>query len=581
MAEVIAGCLLFSRKVIFILVQFRCSLLSGLVGVFALVWLGFACVDLAISKHYGGWIFNLDDLSSLLKSLLRPRSITFRQLLWLVFPSLAVGLLLRTALMWAIPVGYFGDDSFSYYEFSQRLFDEGIVDLNEKRRWLYPIFLAFVDLLPGPGWTAVPLIQHLIGLFTVLGIGWCSAQLAIRPLIVVPLVTALAAIWPRTLWYEHEFIAESWLLAAFVAVLALLLTPGIVRSRYGLIALMFAFVLLAGMKGSGRFLWMGSVMSLFLLHQNPRRWLWGKISLVMAAISIFFVATIGKSAQGDWLALSSALPLVRIEGDPYPHYRNDLKPQIFEARQYGDDYPWVVKVYKKRLSTSSPDVIGPDWVQLKDDNQKFSTVSRAFWVDGVLRQPVRFAGMTWKTMLIALSGSILNPRLDPQQFWQRQEGKIMKRWRREPQYFNRLFGMEHQSFRPSLFKSKNRQFAMLPVMFWLDRHLSWLGRSPISSFSGTGSKGGFPSFVPQPLGVTALLGMVFGAVCSRKNLQCFALFLPLVLYMFGTFAVGDAVRRYLQPVEWIGFIFVGVFFDRLIHFGCDMLSAFKAQRAAF
>ena len=186
--------------------------------------------------------------------------------------------------------------------------------LNEKRRWLYPIFLAFVDVLPGPGWTAVPLIQHVIGLFTVLGIGWCSAQLAIRPLIVVPLVTALAAIWPRTLWYEHEFIAESLLLAAFVAVLALLLTPGIVRSRFGLFALMFAFAILAGMKGSGRFLWMGSVMSLFLLHQNPRRWLWGKLSLVMAAISIFFVATIGKSAQGDWLALSSDYHLCVLRG---------------------------------------------------------------------------------------------------------------------------------------------------------------------------------------------------------------------------------------------------------------------------
>ena len=523
-------------------------------------------------------MFNFDDLSSLLKSLLRPGSITFRQLLWLALPSLAIGLLFRGAMMLAIPVGYFGDDSFSYYEFSQRLFDEGIVDLNEKRRWLYPIFLAFVDALPGPGWTAVPLIQHVIGLFTVLGIGWCSAQLAIRPVIVVPLVTALAAIWPRMLWYEHEFIAESLLLAGFVAVLALLLTPGIVRRRYGLIALMFAFVMLAGMKGSGRFLWMGSVMSLFLIHRNPVRWLWGKISLVLAAISIFLVITIGKSAQGDWLALSSALPLVRAEGDPYPYYRNALKPQIFEARQYGDDYPWVVKVYKKRLSTSSPDVIGPDWVKLKDDNQKFSTVSRTFWVDGVLRQPVRFAGMTWKTMLIALSGSILNPRLDPEQFWQRQEGKITKRWNRESQYFNRLVGVDRQSFRPSLFKSKNRQFALRPVMFWLDRHFSWLGRSPSPSFSGSGSKGGFPSFVPQPLGVTALLGMVFGFVCSRKNLQCFALFLPLVLYMLGTFAVGDAVRRYLQPVEWIGFVFVGVLFDRLFHVGHHLLVVLKAQR---
>ena len=76
-----------------------------------------------------------------------------------------------------------------------------------------------------------------------------------RKRLIVPLVTVLAVCWPRTIWYEHEFIAESLLLAAFVAVIALLLTPKIVESRLGFPLLMLAFVLLAGMKGAGRFLW--------------------------------------------------------------------------------------------------------------------------------------------------------------------------------------------------------------------------------------------------------------------------------------------------------------------------------------
>ena len=104
---------------------------------------------------------------------------------------------------------------------------------------------------------------------TVIGIGWCCSQLVERPRVVVPVVTLLAAVWPRMLWYEHEFIAESLLLAAFVAVMALLLTPRITQGRYGLIALMLAFALLAGMKASSRFLWMGTVIGLFLLHHNP------------------------------------------------------------------------------------------------------------------------------------------------------------------------------------------------------------------------------------------------------------------------------------------------------------------------
>ena len=517
-------------------------------------------------------------IPNLLKSLLKPEEITFSQLLWLALPSLLFGLLVRASLMHAIPVGYFGDDSFSYYEFSQRFFDEGIVDLNEKRRWLYPIFLAFVDFFPAPGWSVVPLLQHLVGLFTVLGIGWCSAQLVIRPRIVVPLVTLLAASWPRMLWYEHEFIAESLLLAAFVAVFALLLTPGIVRSRYGLIALMFAFALLAGMKGAGRFLWMGSVLGLFLIHHNPRRWLWGKMSLILAAISFFFVSTIGKSSQGDWLALSSALPLVRTQGDPYPYFRSVLKDQIFEARNYGDDYPWMVKVYKKRLNTSSPDVISADWVALKDDNKRFSKVARSFWVDGVVRQPLRFMDMTFKTMLIALTGSTVNSRLDPEQFWKSQERKIVKRQRVSPGYFNRLSGVDHGSIQASPTKVRAGEFKFLPVMHWVDRHLRWWGRS--FETSGTGSPGGFPSFTPRPLGLISALGMLAGAVVSTRRLQCLALLLPFVLYMFGTYAVGDAVRRYLQPVEWIGFVFAGVFLDTMLQAAIQLCQALKARRLA-
>ena len=493
---------------------------------------------------------------------MRPSAITVKQLLWLALPSLAVGLLLRAALMLAMPEGYFGADSFSYYEFSHSLFNGDGIDLNEKRRWFYPIFLALLDGLPGPLWSLVPLFQHVIGLLTVLGIGWCSAQVVARPRLVVPLVTMLAAVWPRMLWYEHEFIAESLLLAAFVAVIALLLTPDIVRSRYGLIALMMAFVLLAGMKGAGRFLWMGSVLSLFLIHRQPWRWRWGKISSSLAFFSIVLVSTIGKSSQGDWLALSSSLPLVRTEGEPYSFYREALKGQILEAREYGDDYPWVVKYYKKRLNSKSPDLVHPDWAALNQDDFQFSKVARAFWSDGVLRNPLQFSAMTGKTMAIALSGSTLNSRLDPENFWKAQAKRSSKTWHEDPQYFQRLFGLNKSEFEFRSAQGAERQFVFLPAMRWVDRHLGWLGRGRGSSKGGP--SGDFPVVQPKPLGLMASLGAVAGLVFSLKRLQCLALLLPLFLYMAGTYAVGDAVRRYLQPVDWVGFVLVGVLFDLIV-----------------
>lgn len=494
--------------------------------------------------------------------LVRPGTITFRQLLVLVLPALLVGFLIRAALMIAVPEGYFGSDSNSYYEFSHRLLGDGVVDLNEKRRWLYPVFLALLDGLPGPAWSLVPFIQHLVGLLTVLGIGWCSALVVVRPRIVVPLVALLAAVWPRMLWYEHEFIAESLLLAAFVAVISLLLTPGIVRSRWGLIALMLAFTLLAGMKGAGRFLWLGSVLSLFLIHRDPRRWLWGKLSLLLAGLSVVLVSTIGKSSQGDWLALSSSLPLVRTEGEPYSRYRVALRAQILEARQAGDDYPWLVFTYKKRLNKKDPSVVHPDWAELNRNRPYMSVVARSFWTDAVLRHPVRFAGMTLKTMAIALSASLLDLRLDPSTFWDVQRDRVAQRWQDRPRYFNRLFGINQAEFEIRSQAGRRKTFVLLPTMRWIDQHWRWWGRRPVHG--GGGSAGGYPSFVPQPLGLLAVLGSVGGVVLAKQRLKCLALLCPFLLYMSGTFAVGDAVPRYLQPVDWIGFVFVGVVFDLVL-----------------
>ena len=97
-------------------------------------------------------------------------------------------------------------------------------------------------------------------------------------------------------------------------------------------------------------------------------------------------------------------------------------------------------------------------------------------------------------------------------------------------------------------------------MYWVDSHLRWWGRLPSRSGGGAGG-GGFPQFAPQPLGVMTLLGAAAGVLFSKQRLQCLVLLLPLVFYLFGTYAVGDAVPRYLQPVEWIGFVFVGVLLD--------------------
>ena len=63
-----------------------------------------------------------------------------RQLLLLALPSLLIGFALRAALMVAIPEGYFGADSYSYYEFSHELFNGEGFDLNKKGVGSIPFF---------------------------------------------------------------------------------------------------------------------------------------------------------------------------------------------------------------------------------------------------------------------------------------------------------------------------------------------------------------------------------------------------------------------------------------------------------
>ena len=493
------------------------------------------------------------------------RPVSFKQLILLVAPAIVVGFLVRALLLVAIPQGYFGTDSNSYYEFTSLFWNHNVLfDLNEKRRWFYPIFLFFTSVLPIPSWYSVPLIQHCLGLLSILGIGWSCAQVVSRPRLVVPFVALICSLWPRMIWYEHEFIAESLQLTSFILVVALLLTPSIVRSRAGLFALMVSFSLLAGMKGSSRFIWLGCFIGLFLLHHDPRRWMWTRISAFFAAFSFLLVSTVGKNSQGDWLALSSSLPLLRLEGSPYPDYRFHLRDQIIEAQAYGSDYPWKVKVYKKRLNPDRKSLsFSPHWAELVKNKKLFPKVTRAFWTDAVLRNPIHFGWFTLKTFGIALSSSINKPRLDPQKFWPEQLSNTQERMERKFYYFRRLFGIkDRNSFKVLYENSRQRKFAAYPLMVKMNHYFGWMGRDQVTSSGG--AKDLFPSLYLKPMGFSAVFGMIGGIAFSEKRLKILILFIPLFLYSAGSFAVGDAVSRYLQPVDWLGVIFAGVALDLVI-----------------
>src|SRR5450432_3680163 len=101
---------------------------------------------------------------------------TFRECVMLCLPALVIGLVLRILLTMAVPEGFYGSDSNSYFDTARKLWNEHRFAVNDKRRWLYPIMLAPSPVLPVSPARSIPFAQHLIGLASILGIGWITGH---------------------------------------------------------------------------------------------------------------------------------------------------------------------------------------------------------------------------------------------------------------------------------------------------------------------------------------------------------------------------------------------------------------------
>ena len=202
-----------------------------------------------------------------------PRGVPFQQVLLLCVPALIVGLVFRISFLIAIPEVYYGSDSNSYFDAAWRLWTHGDFTLNPKRRFLYPIVLIFMPLLPGSVAVGTAVVQHLLGLVIIIGIGWVVAQMTRLPNLWVPLVTCVAAIWPRMLWYEHEIIARSLATRSLRcrgrARRAMWLAQG-PKTVVSFISIATAAIVAC--KPHGRPLWLGLMVVAIAMAGNPLKW---------------------------------------------------------------------------------------------------------------------------------------------------------------------------------------------------------------------------------------------------------------------------------------------------------------------
>jgi hypothetical protein len=479
--------------------------------------------------------------------------LTFRRCLLLCLPALIVGTLLRFSVVSTLPEGFYGPDSNSYFSTAKRLWNERKWSVGEKRRWVYPIFLAALPPLPGTPSRIVPVAQHVCGLASLLGVGWIVGHATRRRAIWVPIVTTLAAIWPLLLWYEQEIQAEALFASAYILAVAAIFPTERLREGRRLMWFLLAAAFVVALKPHGRGLWLGAVVAAVLLAGWPWKWKWRDLAALGAGLVI--ILSSGSSKQGNWLLLSSVLPLVPTEGDKWPEERAELRPLIEETRAQLPIYAWVQGRYKKRVMTDRPNLrISDKWAALTHDKPRYIKVCGDFAKEAIRAHPFEVARLSITKCALAFAREDAPSRLLPRSFWKEQIEENEDRWTENPKELELFYGFSKDRFDEVAAEGAQRQF---PWHHLLNRF------AHAFSFTRDGHDISPERYDVRPtwLGVLALVGLAIAMVRSR---QLAILWLPLSLYLATVFAVGDRVDRYVQPVEWIGLVLAALALDAVI-----------------
>jgi len=480
---------------------------------------------------------------------------TFSRCLRLCLPALVVGLVLRVIVLTAIPSTYFGPDSNSYFETPRKLWTENTFGVGEKRRWLYPILLAPLPALPVSTARSVVVIQHVIGLATVLGIGWIVGHLVSWKTLWVPVVTTLCAVWPRMLWQEQEMVAETCFLGAFVLTVALAFPYGCLRDRRRLFWFLMSAALIVALKPHGRGIWVGCLVAAALCTRcSLRSWDWKCGAAVALAIGL--IITSGSTRQGNWLLLNSTLPLVDLDSPKYKEYRDALRPIVLDARSQLDQYPWRQNNYKRAIHSTNPADIDLVWASLVADKKMFPRVCADFARKAVLAHPIEFTKLAIGKIGVAAANRQGIDCLDPATFWHDQRETIADRWKgervSEMQLYYRLDEAGYDRMSEEYAKRVN---PAMPFLTWIARNFTWLQEIPLAD--------GRQGLRVQWLGWLTALGFIT-CLTPRRFAATLIIWLPMFLYLGTVFAVGDSVSRYLHPVDWINLLLPAMAMDSVL-----------------
>jgi hypothetical protein len=263
------------------------------------------------------------------------------------------------------------------------------------------------------------------------------------------------------------------------------------------------------------------------------------------------ILTTGSDQQGSWLFLNSTLPFVKTEGEPYAEYRAILRPYVEQARADLANYAWKQKFYKKPLSGSKP-MLGEKWVELSKNQELYDKVANRLAFEAIFNHPLEYGQLVLRKIARAASNMTAG-KIPPPFFWHEQEKANDQRIGKPNSQLELVYGMDLESYRRLVEERRDRPMPIAPWLHQLGAWFSWAD-------AHAGEHGAPPAIDLGILGWLLVLGLI--ACLSPRYFVCrMLLWLPAALYLFAVFAVGDSVRRYLHPVDWVGIVIIAIGLD--------------------
>jgi hypothetical protein len=481
-----------------------------------------------------------------------------------------------------IPYAFWGSDSGSFFDFAHDLLTQGEVTMDAKRRFIYPLWMLFIAMLPGSPLHWTTWLQHLLGLVTLIPLAYTVRKIFISWRWWVVPVTALYAGLPVIIWYEHELIGDClfidcvvWACAGWAAW---------VESRHTQRTLNWwwffvPFALLILTKPSGRFYIPGILLGLGLV----RAWRildWRHALLFIVALSL--TLRMGRQDQSSWLFYSTAFPLTRLDTPLHADYKAQIRDLVEESRSAIDTY---YDNDRSGFLRFLDDTAGrPLWQKLAQDKATKTRIYKDLALEAIKARPDLFLYISFQRILSSANSlEFKRQRFAGVTYAKRFKHLYDEMSLEDPDYFRFLFALPKSAPLPDYetvaqWVSPNPTSRAAAILQAYVETVS--DRLNFLTTSGSRMKGKVTAMGLTWLGWwlagSALLSVILKRYRNTLGVWCIA----SGGYLLGTFLFAVPSPRYFAPAWPVLALLLALPADTAVHLVRTMLSRVRAPAPA-